>query len=310
MKDRLEEFQLRAEEFGSNRRYTDDSDAGPSYAERDALLVDPAADWSEMETFLHPVREVENQITTLTALLEQIQAIHREMLISPGIHPDVTKRWAGMIDDFLATSKSVNNRIKGLTEIANRLDESPAHKRIKQNHLMILNRSIRAVLFRFHTERDWYRDKCKTSMRRYNDIVDVKLTEEEMDEAIDNGQIFSMKSQMMGDRERRLLYDDVQNRHKELQKLEASITELHEMFQDLYMLVDSQGDVLNNIETNISNAAEYAHQANRNVVQARAARQRNIKLKIFGCICGVILVFILVFMLAGTFCFYLPFVCR
>lgn len=44
----------------------------------------------------------------------------------------------------------------------------------------------------------------------------------------------------MADRDKRALFDDVKQRHEEILHLEKSIRELHEIFQDMFMLVESQ----------------------------------------------------------------------
>ena len=40
----------------------------------------------------------------------------------------------------------------------------------------------------------------------------------------------------------------VQEKHQECQRLESSITELAQLFQDLSLLVDAQGEILDDIE--------------------------------------------------------------
>lgn len=44
-------------------------------------------------------------------------------------------------------------------------------------------------------------------------------------------------------------------------KLETSIRELHEMFMDMAMFVETQGEMVNNIERNVVNAVDYVEQA-------------------------------------------------
>lgn len=45
---------------------------------------------------------------------------------------------------------------------------------------------------------------------------------------------------MLAEREKKQLFEDVKSRHDDILKLEASIRELHEIFQDMAMLVESQ----------------------------------------------------------------------
>lgn len=45
---------------------------------------------------------------------------------------------------------------------------------------------------------------------------------------------------MMAERDKKQLFEDVRSRHEDILKLEASIRELHEIFQDMAMLIESQ----------------------------------------------------------------------
>lgn len=45
---------------------------------------------------------------------------------------------------------------------------------------------------------------------------------------------------MMADRDKKQLFEDVRSRHDDILELEMSIRELHEIFQDMAMLVESQ----------------------------------------------------------------------
>lgn len=49
----------------------------------------------------------------------------------------------------------------------------------------------------------------------------------------------------MADRDKRALFEDVKQRHEDILRLETSIRELHEIFQDIFMLVESQVCFLN-----------------------------------------------------------------
>lgn len=106
------------------------------------------------------------------------------------------------------------------------------------------------------------------------------MTDEEIEDAIESGKLYSTKSLMLGDREKQmLLLRDVQSRHQDIVKLEKSIAELHEMFQDIAMLVDAQGEILDNIERNVGTALQYTKQAQSNVISAKNAKRRNMKVR-------------------------------
>lgn len=51
---------------------------------------------------------------------------------------------------------------------------------------------------------------------------------------------FSYFQTIMASRDKQQLYDDVKSRHEDIIRLEANINELHDMFNDMALLVESQ----------------------------------------------------------------------
>nr|1URQ_B Chain B, SYNTAXIN 1A [Rattus norvegicus] len=54
---------------------------------------------------------------------------------------------------------------------------------------------------------------------------------------------------------------EIETRHSEIIKLENSIRELHDMFMDMAMLVESQGEMIDRIEYNVEHAVDYVERA-------------------------------------------------
>lgn len=50
---------------------------------------------------------------------------------------------------------------------------------------------------------------------------------------------------------------DVQARHQDIMKLEESVRELRDLFIEMAVLVESQGTMVDRIEYNVGNAADY-----------------------------------------------------
>lgn len=50
---------------------------------------------------------------------------------------------------------------------------------------------------------------------------------------------------------------DVQARHHDIMKLEQSVKDLRDLFIEMAVLVESQGTMIDRIEYNVSNAAEF-----------------------------------------------------
>merc|ERR1712226_880869 len=96
----------------------------------------------------------------------------------------------------------------------------------------------------------------------------------------------------MDDQQARQALDDVQQRHQEILKLENSIKELHDMFMDMAMLVESQGDMVERIEYNVGQSVVAVKKANVELTGAikhqTAARKKQVMI---GGVVGLIVMF-------------------
>lgn len=61
---------------------------------------------------------------------------------------------------------------------------------------------------------------------------------------------------------------DIEARHADIMKLENSIRELHDMFMDMAMLVESQGEMIDRIEYHVEHARDYIETAKQDTKKA------------------------------------------
>jgi t-SNARE complex subunit (syntaxin) len=99
--------------------------------------------------------------------------------------------------------------------------------------------------------KDRSRDIIKTQMR----LVNPNATDEDLEKTIESGheQIFATTERAKTAQEALI---SMQDRRKELIKLQKSLEEVHQMFIDLSILVETQGEVLNRIAYTINNTKE------------------------------------------------------
>ena len=55
--------------------------------------------------------------------------------------------------------------------------------------------------------------------------------------------------------------DDIQNKYKKILELEQNVNELFELFQQLAQMISAQGEMLDNIESNLEDANDYMEKA-------------------------------------------------
>jgi len=91
------------------------------------------------------------------------------------------------------------------------------------------------------------------------------LTEEESNKIIENPNLIQemIKSKLVYGAHQNLKnsLNDIEERHNDILNLERNVIEIHRMFTDLALLVNLQGEIIDNIESNIKHTKECVFQA-------------------------------------------------
>lgn len=104
--------------------------------------------------------------------------------------------------------------------------------------------------------------------RRYYSATGQEPTEEMMENMVlGNGQVGIFEGK--GD-----LVMENQERHEVLKEIQRSLTELHQVFLDMAVLVETQGEKINDIQENVVSAAAYVSGGTKELVQAKEMKKR------------------------------------
>jgi len=265
-----------------------------------------------LQDFLTAINDVRGQIGSLRKMLEEIISTHARILSATSGTKDLTNTLNGLVERFRVLSKEVSSATKKIDEEAKKsvYSDDVGVSRIKKNQATSIGQDVAQLLFQFNKEQMDYKEKCQKRINNYLNISGIHMPEDEIDAAIESGQLFNTVSVVMGEQEKKRLFEDIKSRHDDIIKLERSVRELADMFQDISLLVEAQGEMVDRIDRNVDNAREYAQAALKNVEEARKARNRAMRLKIAIGLCVAITLIILFIFLLGTFCVYLPFICR
>ena len=109
-------------------------------------------------------------------------------------------------------------------------------------------------------------------------------TNEEIDEAIDSGdtQIFAkaiLDVEKKNQAKNALAY--IENKSNDIKRLEQSILELHNLFLDMAILVEAQGELIDQIEYNVTTAVANTSEAVKNLQNANKYQKKSRKVNSF-----------------------------
>merc|ERR1711973_418685 len=140
-------------------------------------------------------------------------------------------------------------------------------------------------------------ERCKNRIMRQLEITGRTTTNEELEDMLEQGNsaVFT-QGIIMDTAAAKQTLADIEARHADIIKLETSIKELHDMFLDMAMLVDSQGEMIDRIEYHVEHAVDYVQTATQDTKKALKyqSKARRKKLMMLGCLSVVVLIVIIV----------------
>ncbi|XP_027901618.1 syntaxin-1A isoform X2 [Xiphophorus couchianus] len=256
-----------------------------------------------MEEFFEQVEEIRGFIETLAEKVEEVKRKHSAILASP--NPD--EKTKAELEDLMADIKKLANKIRSkLKSIQQTIEQeegqnrSSADLRIRKTQHSTLSRKFVEVMSEYNTTQSDYRERCKGRIQRQLEITGRNTTNEELESMLesDNPAIFT--SGIIMDNITQQAMNEIETRHNEIIKLENSIRELHDMFMDMAMLVESQGEMIDRIEYNVDHSVDYVERAVSDTKKAVKYQSKARRKKIMIIICCVVLGIVIASIVGGT----------
>jgi len=171
--------------------------------------------------------------------------------------------------------------------------------RIRTNMHGTLTQKFLELVQEYQEVQTTYKNKYKEKIERQYKIAKPDASPEEIEQALDSGdggKVFAdqiLDTHMHAQAQNALAY--IKARHKDIVRLEASIMELHQLFVDMAVLVESQGELLNQIEFNVNQSVAYTAEGVKELASAVKYQKKSRKKM---CIIIVIIIIVIIVILA------------
>lgn len=259
-----------------------------------------------MEEFFIQVEDIRSNVENIHKYVNEVKKLHSTILAAPTTDDKIKDELEERMAEIKKTAQKVRQKLKEMESHLLSIEASKqtqnADYRIRKMQFSYLSHLFSDIMGSYNTVQIQHRDACKNRIQRQLEITGKKTNEEEIERMLESGnpQIFT-EGILMETKIAKQTLADIEARHKDILKLEQSIKELHDMFMDMAMLVESQGEMIDNIERNMSQAVEYVEQAKSETKQAvvyqKKARRKKIIIII---IITVVLLVIVGIILAST----------
>jgi len=234
----------------------------------------------DMSVFYSEISSIQDSLRTFNDNVSRIGDLHSRSLNN--MDEVATQRNASQLDQLVSDTSSLSNTLKRRIKALEARSGSGRDGQIRKQQTALVKSKFIEAIQGYQGVEQQYRTKHKQRMERQFKIVKPDASPEEVRAVVNDesgGQIFSqalMNSNRLG--QSRAAYKEVQERHEDIKRIEQTLGELAQLFNDMSILVEQQDEQINYIDTqattvekDVETGLQYTETA---VVSARGARKK------------------------------------
>lgn len=286
---------------GSFKRYTDLND---QVRKDDVEMGGMAGEvgGGDLDKFFHEVERVKEDVASVERLLRQLQEANEE---SKRAHNACTvkalrSRMDADVEQVLRLSKLIKTKLQALDQ------SNAAHRKLpgcgpgssadrtRTSVVVGLGRKLKDIMDEFQALRGKLSAEYKETVeRRYFTITGEIADEQTIEHLIASGESETFLQKAIQEQGRGQVLDtisEIQERHDAVKEIEKNLLDLHQVFLDMAVLVEAQGQQLNNIESNVAHANSFVRRGTDQLQTAREYQKSSRKWTCIGIGIGLVVV--------------------
>lgn len=224
----------------------------------------------EIDGFFKQIDDIRENINTISQKVEDTKKKYQT--ISAATSTDEEDRVKAELEEQQADIKKYANKVRSRLKqiqtqieqeeqaqrqqaeddqmLPNTADEKTTEIRMKKTQHSAMSRKFINVMSRYNSAQNEFRDACKEKMRRQIEIMGENVDDNKLEEMLSSGESAPLFAGgiVMDTQKSKQVLDDIQSRKNDILALEKSIKELHDLFIDMAMLVQEQGEMIDRVE--------------------------------------------------------------
>ncbi|KAG9445202.1 hypothetical protein H6P81_016542 [Aristolochia fimbriata] len=271
----------------------------------------PPANHSDLglDGFFKQVQEVEKLVDKLTKLLKKLQDAHEESkaITRAASMKAIKQRMEKDVDEVGKIARLAKTKIEELDRdnLSNRqkpgCGKGTGVDRSRTSTTIALKNKFKDKMAEFQTLRETIHEEYREVIeRRVFTVTGKRVDEETIDRLVETGdgeQIFQKAIQEQGRGQIMDTMAEIQERHDAVRDLEKKLLDLQQIFLDMAVLVEAQGDMLDNIESQVSSAVDHVQSGTTMLHRAKSLQKNSRK---WMCIAIIILLLIVVIIVVAV----------
>lgn len=262
-----------------------------------------------LDNFFKQVQEIEKQYEKLNKQLKKLQDAHEESksVTKAAAMKAIKQRMEKDVDEVGKIARAIKSKIEQLDKenLANRqkpgCGKGTGVDRSRTATTVSLKKKFKDKMSEFQTLRESIHQEHRDVVeRRVFTVTGTRADEETIDRLIETGDSEQIFQKAVMEQGRGQILDtlaEIQERQDAVREVERKLLELQQIFLDMAVLVDAQGDMLDNIETQVSSAVDHVQSGNTALQKAKSLQRNSRK---WMCIAILILLIIVAIVVVGV----------
>ncbi|KAJ7976341.1 Syntaxin [Quillaja saponaria] len=268
---------------------------------------------TDMGLFLGEAEKVKTEMGLLRDILDRLQQSNEE---SKTLHkPEALKSLRNKINSDIVTvlkkartirsqleemdrANDANRRLSGLK------DGTPAIYRTRIAVTNGLRKKLKELMMDFQGLRQRMMTEYRETVgRRYFTVTGENPNEEVIEKIISNGdeEFLGRAIQEHGRGKVLETVVEIQDRHDAAKEIEKSLLELHQVFLDMAVMVEAQGEKMDDIEHHVLHASHYVKDGTRNLSTAKQYQKSSRKWMCVGLVLLLLIILVIIIPIITSF---------
>ncbi|KFW66998.1 Syntaxin-19, partial [Pygoscelis adeliae] len=277
MRDRLQELKLRAKELqiaGENNGATIQEEQ--EEFEQQAIIYENEP---ITERHFHEIQKLQNEINNLVEEVHKFSQ-QQKSLVSSMRRFSVLKKESNIAKEIKIEAEHIRKCLDELSKTVKKAENEHGPSRatvriLASQHAFLSQRYLNAMLS-YNDAITAKQEKCRRFIARQLEVAGKEVSEEEVNDMLQQGKWEIFNENLLTEvKITKAQLSEIEQRHKELVNLENQVKDIKELFIQISLLVEEQGEMINNIEISMNNTQEYTQISKEKFGLAVKYRKRN-----------------------------------
>lgn len=276
MKDRLQELKQKTKEIELSR------DSQVFADEEQGVLVQQAVIYEREPVAERHLQELHKLQENINSFVDDVQRFGQQQksLVASMRRFSLLKRDSTIAKEIKIQAEHIN---RALGDVAKEVKKSEVENgpssvitRILKSQYAAMFRRFQQTMFLYNDTIALKQEKCKTFIVRQLEVAGKEVSEEEVNDMLHLGKWEVFNESLLTETSiTKAQLSEIEQRHKELVNLENQVKDLRDLFFQISLLVEEQGESINNIEVLVNSTKDYVNNTKEKFGLAVKYKRRN-----------------------------------